>query len=113
MYDENNTFSKILRKEIPCEVVYEDKNVLFFNDINPQAKIHVLGVPKIKVLDFSDFMLKADEEIVRYFFLKVHEVIIDLGLREIGYKIISNSGENGGQEVPHFHIHIMGGGKQT
>ena len=52
MYDENNIFAKILRKEIPCEVVYEDKQVLFFYDINPQAKVHILGIPKKKSCEF-------------------------------------------------------------
>ena len=61
MYDENNIFAKILRKEIPCEVVYEDDQVLFFYDINPQAKVHILGIPKKNVVDFADFILRSDQ----------------------------------------------------
>ena len=57
MYDKKNVFAKILSKEISCEVVYEDKKVLFFHDMYPQAKIHILGIPKIDVIDFSDFIL--------------------------------------------------------
>ena len=56
MYDENNIFAKILRKEIPCKPVYEDEKVFFFNDINPQAKIHILAIPKMPVTDYNDFI---------------------------------------------------------
>ena len=59
MYDENNIFAKILRKEIPCEAVYEDDQVLFFYDINPQAKVHILGIPKKNVVDLADFILRC------------------------------------------------------
>ena len=62
MYDENNIFAKILRKEIPCDKVYEDEFSLFFNDINPQAKIHILGIPKFPCTTFSDFLKNADDE---------------------------------------------------
>ena len=111
MYDQNNIFAKILRKEIVCDFVYEDEKVLFFNDINPQAKIHILGIPKLEVVDFGDFILKTDEREVKYFFLKVYDLVNKIGLNKDGYKIITNSGINGGQEVPHFHIHILGGEK--
>ncbi len=111
MYDNNNIFAKIIIGEIPCEKVYEDEEVLFFNDINPTAKIHVLGIPKVSCTDFSDFVSNYDENIVSNFFKKTDMVIEKLGIKNSGYKIISNSGENGGQEVPHFHIHILGGQK--
>jgi diadenosine tetraphosphate (Ap4A) HIT family hydrolase len=109
MYDENNIFAKIIRGEIPCDKVYEDEEVLFFNDINPIAKFHVLGIPKFPCVDFSDFILKNDPSNVANFFKKTDFVIDKLGIKNDGYKIISNSGINGGQEVPHFHIHILGG----
>jgi diadenosine tetraphosphate (Ap4A) HIT family hydrolase len=111
MYDDNNIFAKIIRKEIPSKIVYEDDKVIFFNDINPASKIHVLGVPKMNVVDFSDFIYKADKEMISYFFLKINDVIKELNLHKNGFKLITNSGENGGQEVPHFHIHILGGEK--
>ena len=76
MYDVNNIFAKILRKEIPCEIVYEDDNVLFFNDINPQAKIHILGIPKINVIDFADFISQADQKTTQHFFSKICETKI-------------------------------------
>ena len=109
MYDKNNIFSKIIKKEIICDLVYEDNKVIFFNDINPQAKVHILGVPKMDVLDFNDFILKSDKETVSYFFLKTYEVIKKAKIDKSGFKIITNSGKYGGQEVPHFHIHILGG----
>ena len=111
MYDENNIFAKIIRGEISCDKVYEDENCLFFYDINPTAKIHVLAVPKTACVDISDFVLKNDNEIVSDFFRKIEIVIDKMGIKNSGYRIISNSGINGGQEVPHFHIHILGGQK--
>ena len=109
MYDKNNIFAKIIRGEIPCDKVYEDEEVLFFNDINPIAKLHVLGIPKSPCVDFSDFLSKNNPADVSNFFKKVDLVIEKLGIKKDGYKIVSNSGVNGGQEVPHFHIHILGG----
>ena len=111
MYDENNIFAKIIRGEIPCEKIYEDENVLFFKDINPIAKVHVLGIPKSQCVDFSDFILKNTPIIISEFFTKTKLVIEKLGIAQDGYKVISNCGINGGQEVPHFHIHILGGEK--
>ena len=111
MYDENNIFAKILRKEIPCDKVYEDEFSLFFNDINPQAKIHVLGIPKFPCTTFSDFLKNADNENITSFFKSVQLVINNLNIENKGYRLITNSGEDGGQEVPHFHIHILAGEK--
>ncbi len=111
MYDENNIFAKILRKEIPCDKVYEDEFSLFFNDINPKAKIHVLGIPKFSCTNFSDFIQNADRAQISSFFNAVQIVIRDLNVEKNGYKLITNSGLNGGQEVPHFHVHILAGQK--
>jgi len=111
MYDENNIFAKILRKEIPCDKVHEDEFSLFFNDINPQAKIHVLGIPKFPCTTFSDFLKNADNEYIMSFFKSVQLVINNINIEKTGYRLITNSGENGGQEVPHFHIHILAGEK--
>ena len=109
MYDDNNIFAKILRNEIPCKKIYEDEVSLFFYDINPQAKIHVLGIPKKPCLDFVDFISTYDDKTTSSFFKSVNTVIEKLNIKEAGYRIISNSGEHGGQEVPHFHIHILAG----
>ena len=109
MYDENNIFAKIIRGEIPCEKVYEDDSCLFFNDIRPAAKIHVLGIPKNSCVDFSDFVKRNNSTIVSDFFKKINLVIEQLGIKNDGYRLVSNSGIHGRQEVPHFHIHILGG----
>ena len=111
MYDENNIFAKILRKEIPCDKVYEDEFSLFFNDINPQAKIHILGIPKFPCTTFSDFVKNADNLNVISFFKGIQLVISKLNIEDSGYRLITNSGEDGGQEVPHFHNHILAGEK--
>ena len=109
MYDENNIFAKILRKEIPCSPIYEDDKVFFFNDINPQAKIHILAIPKMPVIDFNDFISKADNEMIKYFFNKINDIAEKCGLINGGFRLITNNGKDANQEVPHFHIHILGG----
>ena len=109
MYDENNIFAKILRKEISCDKVYEDEFSLFFNDISPKAKLHVLGIPKFPCTTFSDFLTNANDHNILSFFKSIQLVISKLNIEDSGYRLITNSGENGGQEVPHFHIHILAG----
>ena len=109
MYDDNNIFAKIIRKEIPCNTIYEDDKVLFFDDINPLAKVHILGIPKKSVVNYREFISLKDQEFVLYFFNKTLEVINKVGLDKTGYRIITNDGLNSNQEVPHFHIHILGG----
>ena len=109
MYDDNNIFAKIIRSEIACDKVYEDDDVLFFYDINPVAKVHVLGIPKIKCVNFEDFIEQTNQHTIVNFFNKIIDVVKKLGLKESGYRLISNSGSNGGQEVFHYHIHIIGG----
>ena len=111
MYDNENIFAKIIKGQVPCKKIYEDDDVLFFEDINPASKIHVLGVPKVKCVDFSDFVKNNNKDIVDNFFKKINVVIEKLGIKDSGYRIISNSGSDGGQEVPHFHVHILGGEK--
>ena len=111
MYDQNTIFAKILRKEIPCNTYYEDEFSLFFYDINPQAKIHLLAIPKYSCVDYADFISKADQKIILSFFNSINIVIEKLKIKQSGYRLISNSGQNGGQEVPHFHIHILAGEK--
>ena len=109
MYDENNIFAKILRKEILCEAIYEDDKIIFINDINPQAKIHILAIPKMDVVNFNDFILRSDQELIKYFFSKIYDVTKELTLDKSGYRLITNIGKDANQEVPHFHIHILAG----
>ena len=109
MYDENNIFAKIIRKEIPCEKIYEDEKVLFFKDINPQAKIHILGIPKVEAVSYSDFVENFDQQEISYFFKSIFVVVKKFDLDKTGYRLITNKGLDANQEVPHFHVHILGG----
>ena len=107
MYDHNNIFAKIIREEIPCDKVYEDENVLFFKDINPKAKIHILIIPKKPFLDISDFLQNADDFYQINFWRSVDEIINNIGLKDKGFQIKTHKGEDGGQEVFHFHLHLL------
>jgi len=108
-YDNQNIFAKILRGEIPCDKIYEDENVLAFNDIAPQAPVHILVIPKGAYVSIDDFGAKASAEEIVAFYRAVSKIASDAGLSEDGYRVIANTGNNGGQEVPHYHAHILGG----
>ncbi len=108
-YDTNNVFARILRGEIPCKKVHEDEHTLAFHDINPQAPVHVLVIPKGPYVSFDDFSARASDMEQAALVRAVGKVARDLGVAEDGYRILSNIGENGGQEVPHLHVHIFAG----
>ena len=108
-YDKNNIFARILRKELPAEVVYEDDYALAFHDINPKAPIHVLVIPKGEYISFFDFAENASPDVVQGFTKAIHRVIQSLDLQKEGFRLLSNNGVHGGQEVPHYHVHIFGG----
>jgi histidine triad (HIT) family protein len=108
-YDDNNIFAKILRGDIPCKKVYEDQHVLAFHDINPKAPVHILVIPKDKYVAIDDFAVKAKPEEIKAFYAAVAKIAEDEGLKSSGFRVIANTGVNGGQEVPHFHVHILGG----
>jgi histidine triad (HIT) family protein len=108
-YDDNNIFARILRGEIPCKKVYEDAQTLAFEDINPLAPVHTLVIPKGKYVSMSDFSEKATDAEMVALQRAVLKVVEAKGLKESGYRVIANTGLNGGQEVPHFHYHILGG----
>jgi len=110
-YDSNNIFAKILRGEIPCDKVYEDDHVLAFNDIAPQAPTHILVIPKGQYTAIDDFGANASAEEVKALYAAVATIAKDKGLEGDGFRVIANTGTNGGQEVPHFHLHILGGKK--
>lgn len=110
-YDKNNVFAMILRGEIPCEKVYEDEFALSFNDINAQAPVHVLVIPKGEYVSMADFSAVASPEEVTGFFQAVGETARLLGLEKDGYRLIANTGSNAHQEVPHLHFHILSGRK--
>jgi len=111
MYDKDNIFAKIIKKKIPCDLIYEDDSVMFFKDINPKAKIHILGVPKKESISLNDFILTSNEKEISNFFQKVIDITKKFNLDKTGYRIVTNHGFDGNQEVPHFHIHILGGEK--
>jgi diadenosine tetraphosphate (Ap4A) HIT family hydrolase len=108
-YDDNNIFARILRGEIPCKKVYEDAHTLAFEDINPAAPVHTLIIPKGKYVSVTDFSAGASEAEIVAFNRAIHKVAELKGVTTSGYRVIANTGLNGGQEVPHFHIHIIGG----
>jgi diadenosine tetraphosphate (Ap4A) HIT family hydrolase len=108
-YDENNIFARILRGEIPCKRVHETPHALAFHDINPQAPIHVLVIPKGPYRSWADFSATASEAEIAGFVRAVGEVAKLLGLEEPGYRLLANAGVNAHQEVPHLHVHIFGG----
>jgi len=108
-YDKNNIFAKILRGEIPCKKIYENDHVLSFHDINPQKKIHALVIPKGEYVDLDDFNKNASENEILELYKALSHVSNLLGVSGKGYRVLSNIGPNGGQEVPHLHFHIFGG----
>ena len=114
-YDKNNIFAKILRGEIPCKKIYEDKFVLAFYDVSPQRKIHALVIPKGEYINLDDFSTKATQEEISGLIKGIGIVAKKLGVSESakgeGYRTLVNVGKNGGQEVPHLHFHILGGEK--
>ncbi len=110
-YDPNNVFAKILRGEIPNKTIYEDDLTLAFHDINPQAPVHALVIPKGAYVSMEDFSARASDAEIAALFRSVGKVAEMLGVTQDGWRILSNVGSNGGQEVPHLHIHVFGGKK--
>lgn len=108
-YDSNNVFAKILRGEIPCQRVYEDDYALAFKDINPKAPIHVLVIPKGAYGSFMDFTIRASSEEIAAFFQTVTKVAEILKFSDGGFRLVVNNGPDSGEEVPHFHVHLIGG----
>jgi len=110
-YDKDNIFAKILRGEIPSEKIYEDDYTIAINDLYPKAKVHILVLSKGEYIDMEDFSKNASAEEIAGLFKAVGEVAREAGLEESGYRMISNIGTHGRQEIPHLHIHILGGEK--
>jgi len=108
-YDSNNIFAKILRGEIPCNKIYEDDFAIAFNDIAPKAPVHVLVIPKGAYVSIADFSRDASAEEIAGLYKAVAKVVDQLGIEDSGFRTIANTGLNGGQEVPHFHLHILAG----
>jgi histidine triad (HIT) family protein len=101
-------FEKIIAREIPADIVYEDDLVLAFNDINPQAPVHVLVIPKKPIPRIAEAE-PEDHQVLGHLLLKAREIAADLGLHENGFRLVINNGKDGGESVPHLHLHILGG----
>ncbi len=110
-YDDSNIFARILRGELPCNKVYEDEHALAFHDIAPSAPIHILVIPTGPYVSWDDFSENGSAEEIAGFVRAVGRVAREQGLVEPGYRLLANVGLDGGQEVPHLHVHLFGGGR--
>ena len=108
-YNPDNVFAKILRNEIPVTRLYDDDYALAFPDISPKAPTHVLVIPKGAYTDFADFAARASVAEQSGYIRAIGHVAQLCGVADAGYRLISNCGANAGQEVPHLHVHILGG----
>ena len=110
-YDDQNIFAKILRGEIPNRTVLETEHTLAFEDIHPQAPVHVLVIPKGAYVTYDDFAARASEAEIVDFHRVLARLCADLGVgaEAKGYRLITNAFGDGGQEVPHLHVHLLGG----
>lgn len=108
-YDDKNVFARILRGELPCKKAYESEYALAFHDINPQAPVHVLVIPKGKYVSMDDFSRNASDAEIAGLWRAVGETARALGLDKTGYRVLANHARDAHQEVFHLHIHIFGG----
>lgn len=108
-FDDNNLFARIIRGEIPSNRVYEDDFTLAVHDIAPLAKVHVLALCKGNFVTFDDLIANASPEVSLGFMRGINKTIEILGLKENGYRLITNARKNGRQEIFHLHVHILGG----
>tara|TARA_Y100001970_G_scaffold94742_1_gene119393 strand:+ start:4286 stop:4627 length:342 start_codon:yes stop_codon:yes gene_type:complete len=104
----SSLFTKIINREIPADIVYEDKEIIAFNDINPQAPVHILIVPKKEIETLNDLEI-GDQEIVGKMFLTAKILAKELNIDKTGYRTVFNCNEDGGQTVFHIHLHLLGG----
>ncbi len=108
-YDDQNIFAKILRGEIPSTRVYEDEHAIAFHDINPQAPTHLLVIPRGPYVSWDDFSARASDAEIAGFVRAVGAVARAAGAVAPGYRLMANIGADGGQEVPHLHVHVFAG----
>lgn len=108
-YDDSNIFARILRGELPSKTVYEDDHALAFHDINPQAPLHILVIPKGPYVSWDDFSERGSDAEIAGFIRAVGKVARDHGLVASGYRLLANVGPDSHQEVPHLHVHIFAG----
>lgn len=103
-------FCKIINKEIPSSIVYEDEEILAFKDINPQAPVHIVVIPKKHIEKIVDIE-KQDEQLIGKIYTVINQIAREQGIAKDGFRVIINCGKNGGQEVKHIHFHLLGGAK--
>ena len=108
-YDDSNIFARILRGELPAKRVLESEHSLAFHDVNPLAPIHVLVIPKGAYVSWDDFSATASDAEIADFTRTIGKVAVAVGADQQGYRLLSNVGKRGGQEVPHLHVHVFGG----
>ncbi len=101
-------FEKIIARQIPARIAYEDDSVLAFHDIHPQAPVHVLVIPKKPIPRIAE-AVSEDQALLGHLLLKAAEVAASLGLMEGGFRLVMNNGRDGGESVPHLHCHVLGG----
>lgn len=109
MYNKDNAFFKIIKKELPCKLICESEFSLSFYDLYPKAKVHALVIPKGEYKDLTDFVALATSQEKLDLLETVEKTIKTLDLKEGGYRMVCNTGKNGRQEVNHLHFHILGG----
>jgi histidine triad (HIT) family protein len=107
---EDCIFCKIIKKEIPSEIVYEDDEILAFKDIEPVAPVHILVIPKKHISSLVEIS-KEDEQLIGRIYSKINEIAKAQGILEKGFRVVVNCGEDGGQAVKHLHFHLLGGQK--
>ena len=109
----NTIFSKIINKEIPADIVFESENVLAFRDINPQAPVHILIIPKIEIPKVTDIKGSEHASLLGELYDAANKIAINEGISDDGFRLVFNCGDNGGQEVYHIHMHLLGGRKMN
>ena len=107
---EDCIFCKIIKREIPSEIVYEDEKVIAFNDINPAAPIHILVIPKKHIETLLDIS-EEDSSLIAYIYQIINKIAEEKGFDKKGFRVITNCGEDSGQEVKHIHFHVLAGKK--
>ena len=105
---EDCIFCKIINGDIPSKKIYEDDKVYAFNDINPEAPVHFLVIPKEHIRSVNDIN-ENNADIIAHIFKVINKLVVELGVAEKGYRIVNNCGEDGGQTVKHLHFHVLGG----
>ncbi|MCC2631538.1 MAG: histidine triad nucleotide-binding protein [Patescibacteria group bacterium] len=109
---EPSVFTKIINRELPADIVFEDERIIVIKNIHPQAPVHLLGITKHPFVQIHELLSdEANKNILWELFSRLGTIATELGIDKSGYKLVTNCGEDGGQSVPHLHVHLLGGGK--